>query len=116
ALMVGATTVPVTVFDPGAALQMIEELGITHTGGAPTMFWSMLDHPTRPERDLSSMRVTIASAAYVPVELVERMRDEFGLDHVLSGYGLTEMHALVSVSHPDDDDETVANWSGQLLP
>ena len=100
-------TVPVAAFDAGDALRMIEELRITHTGGAPTMYWSLLDHPTRPQRDLSSLRLAIASAAYVPAELVQRMRHELGV-HPITGYGLTEAHAIVSVSQPDDPPELVA--------
>ena len=98
-LMVGATSVPVAVFDPGTTLRLIEELAITHIAGAPTMFWSLLDHPDRPRRNLSSLRSAIASAAYTPVELVERMRSDLGVGNVVSGYGLTEAHALVSASH-----------------
>jgi acyl-CoA synthetase (AMP-forming)/AMP-acid ligase II len=114
ALMNGATSVPVAAFDAGRALQMIEELGITHTAGAPTMFWSMLDHPTRPQRDLSTLRTTMASAAYVPAELIDRMGTELGVE-AMTGYGLTEAHAFVSVSQPGDPPQFVAQWSGQVI-
>jgi len=115
ALAVGATSVLVTVFDPADALKTIEEQRITHLAGAPTMFAALLDHPTRAQRDFSSVRVAIASAAYVPVELVERMCADFGLDWALSGYGLTEAHALVSRGRADDPAEIVANWSGEVI-
>jgi len=114
ALMAGATSVPLSVFDAGAALHIIEELRITHTGGAPTMFWAMLDHPSRPERDLSSFRVATASAAYVPPELIDRMARELGVSP-RTGYGLTEAHALVSVSEPDDPPQYAAAWSGKVI-
>jgi acyl-CoA synthetase (AMP-forming)/AMP-acid ligase II len=115
ALMVGATAVPMAVFDPAAALRMVEELRITHTGGAPTMFWAMIEDPTRPDRDLSSLQRAIVSAAYVPVELVERMKSDLGIEQPLTGYGLTEAHAIVSKSQPDEAAEIVANWSGRVL-
>jgi len=114
ALMAGATFVPLSVFDAGTALQMIEELGITHTGGAPTLFWAMLDHPSRAGRDLSSFRVATASAAYVPPELIDRMSRELGV-RPTTGYGLTEAHALVSVSEPGDPPEYAAAWSGKVI-
>jgi acyl-CoA synthetase (AMP-forming)/AMP-acid ligase II len=115
ALMVGATSVPLAVFDAGQALRLIEGVGITHTSGAPSMFWSLLDHPDRTRRDLSSLRVTLAAAAYVPVELVERVRKDLGVSGVMSGYGLTEAHALVSYSHRGDPPDVVAAWSGQVV-
>ena len=79
------------------------------------MFWSLLDHPDRPGRDLSSLRVTVAAAAYVPVELVERVRSDLGVTGVMSGYGLTEAHALVSYSHRGDPPDLVAATSGQVI-
>jgi len=115
ALMVGATSVPMSVFDPVASLQAIEEHGITHTGGAPTIFWALLDHPARATTDLSSLRVAVVSAAYVPVELIHRMCDELGLDYAMTGYGLTEAHALVSLSLPHEPPDVVAEWSGRLI-
>jgi len=114
ALMCGAVSVPVATFDPGSALQLIEDVGITHTAGAPTMFWSLLDHPSRTERDLSSLRVATASAAYVPAELIRRMSEELGV-RAITGYGLTEAHALVSLSRPEDAPELIGEWSGQVI-
>jgi HIP---CoA ligase len=116
ALLVGATSVPMAVFDPGAVLRATERYRITHMGGAPTIFGAMLDHPARSEVDLSSMRVCVVSAAYVPVELVYRMNDELGLDYSMTGYGLTEVHGIVGVTYADDPPETVANWSCRPLP
>jgi acyl-CoA synthetase (AMP-forming)/AMP-acid ligase II len=115
ALMSGAVTVPMAVFDAGAVLAAIEELRITHTAGSPTMFWALLDHPRRHRTDLSSLQVASVSAAYVPVELVHRMVADLGIERPLTGYGLTEAHAIVAVSRPDDGPDEVASWSGQVL-
>jgi acyl-CoA synthetase (AMP-forming)/AMP-acid ligase II len=116
ALMSGATTVPMAVFEPEATLWSIERDHITHLGGSPTMFGALLDYQTAVQADLSSLRVATVSAAYVPVELIRRMRDELGLAYAMTGYGLTEAHATVAITYPDDPPETVANWSGRPLP
>jgi acyl-CoA synthetase (AMP-forming)/AMP-acid ligase II len=60
--------------------------------------------------------VATVSAAFIPVALVHRMREEMGLHHVMAGYGLTEAHATVSITYPDDPPEVVASWSGRPVP
>lgn len=115
ALMSGATTVPMAVFDPSAVLHLVEEQGITHMGGSPTIFNALLAQLDLAEFDLSSLKVASVSAAYVPVELVRRMREELALDYAMTGYGLTESHGIVAITYPDDPPEVVANWCGKPL-
>ena len=61
-LMSGAVSVSMAVFEPEGAFRAIEEHGITHIGGSPTMFWAMLDHPARLTADLSSLRVAMVAS------------------------------------------------------
>ncbi len=114
-LLAGATTYPLAVFDSGKVMEMIDRHAITHLPGAPTMFWSILEDPRRSGYDLSSLRSSIIGAAFIPVELVRRVRNELGVDTVIAGYGLTENHALVSLSLPDDPPEIVATTVGKVL-
>ena len=111
-LLTGATIVPQLVFDPGQAMRLIEEMRITVFPGAPTIYTSILDHPDRDSRDLSSLRLAVTGAAVVPVALVERMRSELSFDAVLTAYGLTEA-VVVTMCRPDDDPQTVATTSGR---
>jgi acyl-CoA synthetase (AMP-forming)/AMP-acid ligase II len=111
----GATTFPVAVFDGPSVMAMIDRYQITHMPGSPTMFWPLLDHPRRAEFDLSSLRAVIIGGAFVPVELVRRLKRELGVQTILNGYGLTENHAIVSISQPDDPSELVATTVGRVL-
>jgi HIP---CoA ligase len=111
-LLTGATMVPQLVFDPGAVISLIEEAGITVFPGAPTIYTSILDHPERPGRDLSSLRLAVTGAAVVPVALVERMRAELSFDTVLTAYGLTEA-VVATMCRAADDDKTIATTSGR---
>jgi acyl-CoA synthetase (AMP-forming)/AMP-acid ligase II len=115
-LMRGAVGFPLAVFDPERVLELIAAEGITHLPGPPTMFSALLDHPRRAELDLSSLRQAIIGAATIPAVLVQRMRDELGVDGILAAYGLTENHALGSLTAPDDDPDTVATTVGRPLP
>ncbi|HEX5189224.1 MAG TPA: FadD3 family acyl-CoA ligase [Streptosporangiaceae bacterium] len=111
-LLTGATMVPQLVFDPGQAMRLIEDMRITVFPGAPAIYTSILDHPERAGRDLSSLRLAVTGAAVVPVALVERMRADLRFDEVLTAYGLTEA-VVVTMCRPGDDPRTVATTSGR---
>ena len=111
-LLTGAVMVPQLVFDAGEAMRLIQDMRITVLPGAPTIYSSILDHPGRGTRDLSSLRLAVTGAAVVPVALVERMRAELTFDEVLTAYGLTEA-VVVTMCRPGDDPATVATTSGR---
>jgi acyl-CoA synthetase (AMP-forming)/AMP-acid ligase II len=110
--MCGATVLPVSVFDARTVMAAIEREKITHLPGSPTMFWAVLDDPERSKYDLSSLRAALISAATIPKELIYRIRDELRIEKVISGYGLTENHAIVTTVLADDPPEIVATTIG----
>jgi len=115
-LLRGATIFPVPVFDAGAVLELVEREQITVLPGPPTIYSSLLDHPDRARRDISSLRVAVTGAADIPVELIRRVREELPFERILTGYGLTEA-GTVTGCKPDDDFEHIAStvgvpWSG----
>src|SRR5260370_42526147 len=75
-LMQGATMLPQPVFDAGEALRLIAEERVTVLPGPPTLYASILDHPARVGRDLSSLRLAGTRPPVLPVALVERERAE----------------------------------------
>jgi acyl-CoA synthetase (AMP-forming)/AMP-acid ligase II len=113
-LLRGATALPLPVFDLDAVMRTIEQERITVLPGPPTLLHGILEHPTRHEHDLSSLRLTVTGAAAIPVELIRRLRDEQLFSDVLTGYGLTETSGLISVSHRDDSAEITATTSGRV--
>jgi HIP---CoA ligase len=111
-LLTGATIVPQLVYDAEQAMHLIEAERITVLPGAPTIYQTILDHPARPDLDLSSLRLAVTGAAVVPVALVERMQSELSFDTVLTAYGLTEA-PVVTMCRPGDDPRVVATTSGR---
>ena len=114
-LMRGAVIVPVAVFDAGVVLELVERERISVLPAPPTVFHSLLEHPDRARRDISSLRAMTIGAADIPVELVRRIRDELPFERILTGYGLTEA-GTVTGSRPDDDVERVVTTVGVPLP
>ena len=115
-LMSGATILPQPVFDPEAVLAKIATERVSVLPGAPTIYQTLLDHPARDKHDLGSLRLAVTGAAVVPLELVHRVRDELGLETVLTAYGLTESCGMVTMCRRDDTPDTVAATSGRAIP
>jgi acyl-CoA synthetase (AMP-forming)/AMP-acid ligase II len=115
ALMRGATIVPVAVFDAGAVLELVDRERVSVLPGPPTIYHSLLDHPDRSRRDISSLRLAVTGAADIPVELIRRVAEELPFERILTGYGLTEA-GTVTGSRPDDDFEHIATTVGVPWP
>jgi acyl-CoA synthetase (AMP-forming)/AMP-acid ligase II len=111
----GVTVLPQRVFDADDVLRKIETERVSILLGPPTVFTDIMSHPSREAYDLSSLRVTMASAATVPVELIHRLRQDMGFEVVLTSYGLTEAHSAVSTSRIDDAPEDIARSVGRPL-
>lgn len=111
----GATMYPLAVFDVDAVLDLVDSEAITVLPGAPTIYQSILDHPSVGDRDLSSLRIAVTGAAEIPVELIRRVTSDLPFSTVIAGYGLTE-GGTATATHPDDDPETIATTVGRPRP
>ncbi len=115
-LMTGAAMVPEPVFDVDLLLTRIAEERVSVLPGPPTIFQSILDHPARDSFDLSTLRLVVTGAAAVPVELVERLWSELGIETVLTAYGLTEATGTATMCRRGDSAEVIAMTSGRAIP
>ncbi len=102
-------------FDPGLLLELIETYGGTHTLVVPTMLLATLDHPNRPGTDLSSLRVVMSGASTVPAALVNRTKETFDCDLVIS-FGQTELHGIITQTDVSDSPEDQADTIGRPMP
>lgn len=99
----GVTAIPLQVLDVGEVLRTIAAEKVSILLGPPTLFSDILDAPDRRDHDLSSIRVTMASAASVPPALVRRIHDELEAEVTISCYGLTEATSLATTTIPGVD-------------
>jgi long-chain acyl-CoA synthetase len=74
---------------PAAVLQRVEQEQVTGFPGVPTVF-AMLLQMDLSKFDLSSLRYLTNTAAALPVEHIQRLRDAFPWARLYSMYGLTE--------------------------
>lgn len=96
----GATLVLLPRFEERACLEAFARHRCTYFPAVPTMLQKMLNHPDAAGVDLTSFRRTLVGGAPVPAALLATAHARVG-EHltVLTGYGLTEATALVTMQH-----------------
>jgi fatty-acyl-CoA synthase len=113
----GSTAVfPCSVFDPLSTLQTVQEEKCTGLHGVPTMFISELEHPDFATFDLSSLRTGVMAGAPCPEQVMKRVINDMHMEHVLIGYGQTEVSPLNHITRPDDPIEKRIETVGRAVP
>ena len=103
----GSTVVMLPRFEAGAALQLMQDEGITFFAGVPTMYWGLLgalkeaqaggSDSVDVEKLAATLRVAAAGGSALPVEVHKNFKDKFGVT-ILEGYGLSETSPVASFS------------------
>jgi long-chain acyl-CoA synthetase len=98
----GAFSAVVSMFEPGAVMDAIEDHGITMTVMVPTMIGLMMMHEAyKPER-LVSLEVLTYGASPMPQALLAKIQEDLPDADLFQGYGMTEASAILTVLGPDE--------------
>ncbi|GAA1701609.1 long-chain fatty acid--CoA ligase [Microbacterium sediminicola] len=87
-ILKGATMVLEKGFEPGRALALIAQHGVTMLSGVPTTYQMLADHPAWESTDISSLQKLTCGGSAVPTRILNAY-EERGL-HFSQGYGMTE--------------------------
>jgi fatty-acyl-CoA synthase len=112
-LITGAAMVVMDVWEPGAALELIEREGVTVFSGIPTHFIDVLNHPSLPDRDVSSLRNGWIGGANNPPEVIQAVIDRLGMQGIQPVYGMTETTSVTTLARLDDPREVVVSGRGR---
>lgn len=107
---------PSESFDAEAALHAIREYQCTALHGVPTMFAAELDHEEATKGGLDSLRTGIAAGSSVPIEIMKRLSQHFGLDELTICYGMTETSPVSFMTFPHDPVELRTSTVGTIMP
>jgi fatty-acyl-CoA synthase len=107
---------PDAAFDPVATLAAMADERCTSIYGVPTMFIAELDSPRFPEFDLSSLRTGIMAGSPCPIEVMQRVGSEMGIDEMTIAFGMTETSPASTMVRPDDTLEHRCETVGQAMP
>jgi fatty-acyl-CoA synthase len=111
-----ACLVVMPTFEAGDALATIERERCNVIYGVPTMYLMLLNHPEfRPART-ASLRTGIVGGAPCPPQLANAIIGQLGVRDLLSGYGMSETCAVITLTRIGDPVETVTGTVGRPLP
>jgi fatty-acyl-CoA synthase len=79
------------------------------------MLIAMLEHPTFPKTDLSSVKAICSGGSTVPAPLVKRFEEKLGASFTIV-FGQTECSPVAAQTRTDDSVEDKANTIGLPLP
>ncbi|HYO46558.1 MAG TPA: AMP-binding protein [Gemmatimonadota bacterium] len=107
---------PEAAFDPLATLEAVARERCTSLYGVPTMFIAELDHPRFSEFDLSSLRTGIMAGSPCPIEVMQRVGSEMGVEEMTIAFGMTETSPASTMVRRDDTLEHRCGTVGQAMP
>ena len=110
-----ATQILIEAFDPAIVLEMFGAYRGNAMVGVPTMRIAMLEHPTFPTTDLSSVKVIFSGGSTVPAPLVKRFEEKLGAKFTIV-FGQTECSPVAAQTRTHDSVEDKAGTIGLPLP
>ena len=105
----------VEAFEPGLVLEMLGTYRGNAMLGVPTMLVAMLEHPTFPTTDLSSVKAICSGGSTVPAALVRLLEEKLGAPFTIV-FGQTECSPVAAQTRTTDSVEDKANTIGLPLP
>lgn len=111
-LVAGNALVLMRGFDPAALIQAIARERITYMVGLPLMYAAVLNHPSRADHDLSSLRLCIYAMAPMPKPLLIRLIDELCPNFALCT-GQTEIYPMTAMFRPEQQLQRFGNYWGE---
>lgn len=100
AMRVAGTGVLMRWFEPGQALQLIQDHKVNVLAAVPTMLVYLLNYPDLDKYDVSSLERVGCGAAPCPVEVLQAFEKRFGCN-IYEGYGLTESTVVCTTQRRD---------------
>ena len=115
----GASMVPMQIFRPKEALELVEEHGVSVLYGVPTMFVLELEEYWKGKADgspyrVESLRTGIMAGAPCPVEVMKGVLEDLHCN-VSIAYGLTEASPVITMTRFDDSIERRVETVGRAL-
>ena len=111
------TQVSLDVFDPVAALELIERYSVTETLGVPTMLSAIAEEQLVRPRRVDSLRTITHGGSPIATEVLRRTHKAFPGTELMELYGATELSPMCTVLPAEQDllDSRLARSCGRAV-
>jgi len=92
----GSCQIPLKIFDPSVALDLIAEHKVSHTLGVPAMVAAIAEEQLRSPRNTASVRMVGHGGSPIPTEVIRRAHQAFPKAEFVEVYGATETGPLLT--------------------
>jgi fatty-acyl-CoA synthase len=101
-MFVGGAVIPQPTFSAEGYFAGIERHRATDILCVPTMAVAMVESPARTHYDLSSLTAILCGSAPAPIWLWRQIEHDFGVNEIVTGYGMTECGGAMTLTLPED--------------
>ncbi|TDO18901.1 acyl-CoA synthetase (AMP-forming)/AMP-acid ligase II [Mycobacterium sp. BK086] len=108
----GGTHVFIPAFRPDWVLEAVQRHGVSDLLLVPTMVQMLVDHPSLPDHDTSSLRSVMYGGSPISAALLERAADRLPTASFVQAYGMTEVSPVATLLGPADHHDPRLRMSG----
>jgi fatty-acyl-CoA synthase len=101
-MFVGGAVILHPTFSAEGYFAGIERHRATDILCVPTMAVAMVESPARARYDLSSLSAILCGSAPAPIWLWRKVEDDFDVNEIVTGYGMTESGGAMTLTLPED--------------
>jgi fatty-acyl-CoA synthase len=109
----GGAVVPRLAFDAADILSTVSLHQVHEIACVPTMTFALLDEARQNAYDFSTIKVMYSSGGPQPASIFDEMREVFGPDEMVHGYGQTETTAAMTASAPEASEDELRHTNGR---
>jgi acyl-CoA synthetase (AMP-forming)/AMP-acid ligase II len=108
----GGTHVFIPAFRPDWVLEAVQQHRVSDLLLVPTMVQMLVDHPSLPDYDTSSMRGVLYGGSPISAALLERAAERLPTASFVQAYGMTEVSPVATLLSPQDHHDPALRTSG----
>jgi len=97
--------------DPATLVALVEEEGVTHAAGVPTVWTGLLNYLDQTGKRMPTLKRTLVGGSAVPLKMIREFDQKHGVV-VQQGWGMTEMSPIGTVNsyRPGGDEPKENTW------